>query len=1371
MTAPWADARVEAHLDWGDIDTELRTRLERSVAVASRQCQVHFSRLAQHAARQAKQISRSFETEFRQVTKASQQLATKVRADLAAAGGTIKVDLDDAQARTKLTALHARVQDLTGQTLNLRLDVDTAAAMARVRAGHAQMQAFLTANPLRVGVDLSGVAEANTVLSQLVRDRTARIDVDLQGAAAAEARLALLAQTRTSTVNVDVDRRASGVLGRIGSSLTGLGRSALSAGASVLKFGALAGTAVVAAGSLVPVVAALGSALAAVGGAAGVVAVGGLFAAVAGAAALKTAFSGLDDVMKNMFDPEKAEDFEKAMAKLTPSAQSTMRAVQGLGKAYSEIVKKPVQEAMFAGLAPKIAQLGRLLPSVRDSLVDVAQGFNDGAVGALRMINSARGMAMMKSLLGDAGRMGSNFGAAITSAVPGFLALGSAATRVLAPMTDGIGGMASKWSETMMRMQQTGELQAKMQSLMNTAKQVGQVLGQVGSAIAGVFRAASAAGNGNPLGGLLASVTSISEWINGPGQAALTSFFQSTTAAMGAVLPVLLQVAGIIGGQVAPMIAQLAVQLGPVLQTVVSGLGLAVAALEPAIAPLGDALSAIGNALAPVLPIVGQLLAQFVQLAGPIIGALASALGPILQALGGALTSALQALMPAIAPIQQVFAALSPVLAQVATLLGQVLSQAITALMPIVTAIGQAFAAVLPAIEPLLDVLGGVLMQILQAIAPVIEQLAGAWGEMAGVVGGALAQAMQAIAPAFQSLTPIISQVGEILGQLAGTYIDAVVQVINMLAPMLPQIADAFMQILTAVMPLVPVLLQLATSILQPIIQLIPTLVQVIVALLPIIVQLAGLFAALITNAMPLISFLAQVIGFFAQLLGTIINFAATALATIIGWVANIIAAFVGMVTSVVSTVGGWVTSIVGFFGDLISQGLAKAQELWSAVSTAFSEGVGKAVDFVKELPGKITSALSGAGQWLVDVGKQAIEGLISGLKSMLGSIGSAIVSLFPGPIQGAVRGALGLALGGVIPGLASGGLLGLLGGGEVTGASTTIAPGGFIVNAAATRRNRALLNRLSPKGRVLSGPGTGTSDSITGTFRGRALARVSRGEFYVPPDEAAGIMPLLMAVNAGRRLAQFLAAGGGLPAFAPGGMLPRDLLAAARDAVNSGYVWGGWGNGWNTDCSGLTSSLANMASGKASGPGTGERTATGGMSGFLQARGFMPGMGPDGSLRVGWSDTHANAQLPTGENIEHTGPQGSPASLGANAKGPDSMPNQMHLPMGGDTSSGALGTNNGTGGTGGTPSTSSSGSTSYGNAGGSSSVSSVSAAKSAGLTPVWVENWPSNLGAAASVPTGNYTSSVNNGAPTGVPSGSAKDLKKGASKQDMVAE
>lgn len=231
-----------------------------------------------------------------------------------------------------------------------------------------------------------------------------------------------------------------------------------------------------------------------------------------------------------------------------------------------------------------------------------------------------------------------------------------------------------------------------------------------------------------------------------------------------------------------------------------------------------------------------------------------------------------------------------------------------------------------------------------------------------------------------------------------------------------------------------------------------------------------------------------------------------------------------------------------------------------------------QAVSYVREIPGKIKSAFAGAGSWLVDSGRQMIQGLIDGIKAMAGHVGDAVRWVVPDSVERFIP---GLHFGGVVPGFARGGVLP-----DVPGIPRSV------------------------------------RDPILGVDGGGVpVARVEPGEFIVNREDTAKHLPLLRAINSGR----INPAQGdlGLPRFANGGVVSaRQLLAfadgqrvngqqAPRSLEGIPYVWGGgllanWG-----DCSGAMSGLAALAAGVSV---RGRKFATGTEGQWLGANGFTRG-------------------------------------------------------------------------------------------------------------------------------------------------------------------
>ena len=72
--------------------------------------------------------------------------------------------------------------------------------------------------------------------------------------------------------------------------------------------------------------------------------------------------------------------------------------------------------------------------------------------------------------------------------------------------------------------------------------------------------------------------------------------------------------------------------------------------------------------------------------------------------------------------------------------------------------------------------------------------------------------------------------------------------------------------------------------------------------------------------------------------------------------------------------------------------------------------GFNRVKDTVMGWKDKLVGALSGAGSWLVDAGRNVVQGFINGIKSLAGTIGSAFLNMVPGWIKGPFKKALGIA-------------------------------------------------------------------------------------------------------------------------------------------------------------------------------------------------------------------------------------------------------------------------------------------------------------------------------------------------------------------------
>ncbi|QIG61801.1 tape measure protein [Mycobacterium phage Eponine] len=316
-----------------------------------------------------------------------------------------------------------------------------------------------------------------------------------------------------------------------------------------------------------------------------------------------------------------------------------------------------------------------------------------------------------------------------------------------------------------------------------------------------------------------------------------------------------------------------------------------------------------------------------------------------------------------------------------------------------------------------------------------------------------------------------------------------------------------------------------------------------------------------------------------------------------------------------VQVVWNALTTAISFVGD-------KMLWLWQNVFVPAWEGIkigiGAAWDFISDIFEKI---------------KTGFDALKNGVVTVAGAIKDGITKAFSGlaDIIKAPLHALGTFLAGVPDSVF---------GVSIPGAST-IKSWGQSLQGLAT-------------GGVVRGPGTGRSDSMLGY---PAMVRVSNGEFVVNAAATRKFLPLLQAINSG-------SLSGLLPGFADGGLVSADdLVNFAKGVEGQPYKWGGtnWG-----DCSGAVSAIANYATGR---DPFSSRFATATEGAELRKRGFKDGLGPPGSLNIGWYNGgpgggHTAATLPNGVNFEMGGKRGN-GQYGGSAAGADDpqFTNHMHLP------------------------------------------------------------------------------------------------------------
>lgn len=316
---------------------------------------------------------------------------------------------------------------------------------------------------------------------------------------------------------------------------------------------------------------------------------------------------------------------------------------------------------------------------------------------------------------------------------------------------------------------------------------------------------------------------------------------------------------------------------------------------------------------------------------------------------------------------------------------------------------------------------------IFKSIQPLLPQLLGVFVQLATVIGGTLGTALKTLLPAFIQLqgvfvkvfqqvlaivlpvvVKLITMLGQTLAQLIPIVVPIVTKIATLAATLVGQLAPILMHLVSAVMPMVVTIFGALLAAIGPVIQIVAgVLMPAIQALMPVVVTVFGVIANVITTVMQIIMGIIQVVtgiitGNWSMVWEGIKNIFAGVWNTIVALVNGVFAILGSIISSALNFWFGLISGVLRNIGNFFAS-------TWSNVVNGVSSMIGQVGGFFSGLWGTVTGALSGAGTWLFNAGRNIIDGLISGIGSMMGAIGNAILSLIPGPIVGVFKAALGI--------------------------------------------------------------------------------------------------------------------------------------------------------------------------------------------------------------------------------------------------------------------------------------------------------------------------------------------------------------------------
>lgn len=473
--------------------------------------------------------------------------------------------------------------------------------------------------------------EIRRLVTTAVKEASAGIRADLRGAG----------DGLTDGIRQDAEKTSSSVksiLGGILSTLSSVSAAFIGTAlkAAVLSVGiagiasSLSGTAALVGG--------LGEAISGMGAAAIGVGVAGLTAMIALSATLKIATSGMGEAFKAVASGD-AKALQEALKGMAPAAREFVTETAKLKPLFDEI-RLATQAALFKGLGREVLSTGKALKSTFQRLfVGIAEQVNEAGTQILKFLREARTVkdldTISDNVVGGFREM-SQAGRSVTQIIVDIV---KSSSELLPGLGRSIEDVTKKFAAFIRAKSDSGELTAFFQQGIETVKQFGRIIRDLGVGISNVFKIGSETGGGF-LNILERAATSFREFTeSAQGKEILTTIFQTIrllAEAFGELLSTLrpvLKPLGELARILAEGIASALDRIGPKLRDTLirlfENLTKAAPDLIRAVEKIIESVLELIDVLGPLAPAFADVVAEMAELSGPGTIAMVAALALI----------------------------------------------------------------------------------------------------------------------------------------------------------------------------------------------------------------------------------------------------------------------------------------------------------------------------------------------------------------------------------------------------------------------------------------------------------------------------------------------------------------------------------------------------------------------------------------------------------------------------------------------------------------------------------------------------------------------------------------------------------------------
>ena len=492
------------------------------------------------------------------------------------------------------------------------------------------------------------------------------------------------------------------------------------------------------------------------------------------------------------------------------------------------------------------------------------------------------------------------------------------------------------------------------------------------------------------LSGMLIFVTKIGEALGNLGSP-LASIMPTINLALSAVGGAVAQVIGYIG----EIMANPTVQQG--ITDFTNGIALAVAALAPAVTPFAESLGTVMSLLGLILVNVAAIASAFMVQLGPVLDQMSAQFETLVAPLGDAVLNLITAITPVAQAIND--SLVGPLVSGIRDQIIPGFNLMVATLSPVatqmVTALGPVLQALLPLIPPIMQLattIGGLLMQAVTAVAPLFVTLVGAIMPIVDAIMQLVNMIAPFLIPAIEKISAALQPVITVIGQVVGVILSVLVPVLGfLLIGIINNVVGVFQGLSNFIMGFVEIVTAIFTGfgafftkLFQgDFIGALQALGDMFKNIWDGVVKMLQGALEFLWNAVQLL-FIGKLIGGIKSGLSAIVNFFKSSWDNVGGTVGGALNAVLGFITN-------GLNAAKNFVSDALLRMLNFFMSGWSNMVSATSTGIGNVLSWVGGIPGKISGALSGLGNLLVNAGKAIIDGLLQGLKNAWGAVTSFV--------------------------------------------------------------------------------------------------------------------------------------------------------------------------------------------------------------------------------------------------------------------------------------------------------------------------------------------------------------------------------------------